>query len=103
VIEVFNWTVQIAHQGKLCDPSNYRYANAATATRKIKATRQIIDCITGEMADAAVYDRYALEPGDCVEGGALVEENDTTIYLPLFTRAVVTESFDIVAEIQSGR
>jgi N-methylhydantoinase A len=103
VIEVFNWTVQIAHQGKLCDPSNYRYANAATATRKIKATRQIIDCITGEMADAAVYDRYGLEPGDCVEGGALVEENDTTIYLPLFTRAVVTESFDIVAEIQSGR
>jgi N-methylhydantoinase A len=103
VIEVFNWTVQIVKPAKLCDVSSFRYANAGTAADKLKAPRQAVDCVGGELADIAVYDRYALRPGDCIEGGALVEENDTTIYLPRFARGVVTESFDIVADIQSRR
>jgi N-methylhydantoinase A/oxoprolinase/acetone carboxylase beta subunit len=50
-----------------------------------------------------VYNRYGLRPGDVIEGSALIEENDATIYLPSFARGVVTETFDIVAEIRAGR
>jgi N-methylhydantoinase A len=103
VIEIFNWTVQIMVRDKLCDLSRFRYANAGTTTRKIKAPRRILDTGTGEAAELAVYDRYALRPGDTIEGGALIEENDTTIYLPRFARGTVTESFDILADIQSRR
>lgn len=103
VIEVFNWTIQIVKPDRLCDVCGFRYANAGITARKLKASRQALDCVAGEVTDTPVYHRYALRPGDCIEGGALVEENDTTIYLPRFARGVVTESFDIVAEIQSRR
>ena len=47
-----------------------------------------------------MYDRYALEPEEVIEGGALVEENDSTIYLPAFARGVVAQSLDILGEIR---
>lgn len=103
VIEIFNWTVQIMVRDKLCDLSRFRYANAGTAIRKTKTSRRVLDTGTGEAAELAVYDRYALRPGDTIEGGALIEENDTTIYLPYFAHGTVTESFDILADIQSRR
>ena len=102
-VEVFNWAVRLMVRGKLRDLSTYQYANAGAATTKTKAARWVLDGVSGEAIEMAVYDRYALRPGDIVEGGALVEENDATIYLPRFARGTVTESNDIVAEIQFRR
>ena len=53
----------------------------------------------GGPAKLPVYDRYALEPEDVIESGALIEENDATIYLPAFARGVVAQSLDILGEI----
>src|SRR6202008_3853003 len=39
--------------------------------------------------EAAVYDRYALEPGDCVEGPAIVEEREATTVVPPGDRLTV--------------
>lgn len=103
VIEIFNWTVQVRNPDTVSDLSGFQFANAGISARKRKADRQALDGTTGELMDMAVYDRYALLPGDIIEGGALVEENDATILLPRFARGVVTESFDIVAEIQPVR
>jgi N-methylhydantoinase A len=97
VVEVFNWTVQLAKPNRLCDLSGFRYRNAGTSGEKKKTSRAIG---LSAAAKLSVWDRYALRPGDVIEGGGLIEENDTTIYLPAFARGVVTESFDIIADIQ---
>jgi N-methylhydantoinase A len=99
VVEVFNWTVQLTKPDKLCDLSGFRYRNAGTSREKKRASRAI--GLSAAAATMSVWDRYALRPGDVIEGGALVEENDTTIYLPAFARGVVTESFDIIADIHA--
>lgn len=96
VVEVFNWTVQLAKPNKLCDLSEFRYRSAGTSREK-RACRAIGLSTVGSFS---VWDRYALQPGDVIEGGGFIEENDTTIYLPEFARGVVTESFDIIADIQ---
>ena len=49
-----------------------------------------------------MYDRYALEVGDTIEGGALIEESDATIYLPAFARGVVAPSLDILGQSDSS-
>jgi N-methylhydantoinase A/oxoprolinase/acetone carboxylase beta subunit len=83
-----------------CDSASLKQAFAASA--KMKPGREVSDG-AGRPQTMPVYNRYGLRPGDVIEGSALIEENDATIYLPSFARGVVTETFDIVAEIRAGR
>jgi 5-oxoprolinase (ATP-hydrolysing)/N-methylhydantoinase A len=41
------------------------------------------------LVEAAVYDRYALEPGDRIEGPAIVEEREATTVVPPGDRLTV--------------
>ena len=101
-IEIFNWTVQVTMASKLLDLSGLHYVNVDAASAKMKPGREVSDG-AGRPQTMPVYNRYALRPGDVIEGSALIEENDATIYLPSFARGIVTETFDIVAEIRTGR
>jgi N-methylhydantoinase A/oxoprolinase/acetone carboxylase beta subunit len=101
VIEIFNWTVQLAQSNKLSDVSKYRFSNAGTASQKATAGRLVGG--EDEAIRIAVLNRYALRPGDVIDGGTLVEENDTTIYVPHFAQGIVTPSFDILATVQPRR
>jgi N-methylhydantoinase A/oxoprolinase/acetone carboxylase beta subunit len=87
---------------KLSDLSGLHYVNVDTARTKTKPGREVSDGAGGPQT-MPVYNRYGLRPGDVIAGSALIEENDATIYLPRFARGVVTETFDIVAEIRTGR
>ena len=103
VIEIFNWTLQISAPRRLVDPSGYRYSRIEARGQSKKGERSITE--VGGSADVSVpvYDRYALKPRDIIEGGAVVEESDATILLPTFARAVVQDSYDILAEIKPAR
>jgi N-methylhydantoinase A len=101
VIEIFNWTVQLAQSNKLSDVSKYRFSNAGTGSHKATAGRLVGG--EDEAIRIAVLNRYALRPGDVIDGGTLVEENDTTIYVPHFAQGIVTPSFDILATVQPRR
>jgi N-methylhydantoinase A len=101
-IEIFNWTVQVTMASKLSDLSGLHYVNVDAASAKMKPGREVSDG-AGRPQTIPVYNRYGLRPGDVIEGSALIEENDATIYLPSFACGVVTETFDIVAEIRTGR
>jgi N-methylhydantoinase A len=89
-------------RNQLSDLSGLRYANVDTASMRMKPPREVMDGAGGP-ATMPVYNRYALRPGDGIDGSALIEENDATIYLPSFARGIVSETFDIVAEIRTGR
>jgi N-methylhydantoinase A len=99
-IEIFNWTVEVATDVRLSTLTGHRYDGLRATARKIKSRRSVWGGREGRSAMLPVYDRYALEPGDVIEGGALVEENDATIYLPRFARGVVAQSLDMLAEIR---
>jgi N-methylhydantoinase A len=101
-IEIFNWTVQVTMRNELSNLSALRYVNVETASTRTKPGREVMDG-AGGAGTMPVYNRYGLRPGDVIDGSAVIEENDATIYLPSFARGVVTETFDIVAEIGTGR
>ncbi|MGB8420800.1 hydantoinase/oxoprolinase family protein [Paraburkholderia sp.] len=100
-IEVFSWTIDIAARNRLTDLRGFRYANAGSGGNKVKENRTIFG--GGAPVKVPVYNRYALEPGDVIEGSALIEEHDTTINIPTFARATVQPNFDIVAHINTSR
>src|SRR5262249_44383230 len=55
--------------------------------RKRKGTRQA--WFGTGFAEAAVYDRYALAPGDVIDGPAIVEEREATTVVPPGDRLTV--------------
>ena len=55
----------------------------------------------GGETSVPVFNRYALRAGDVIAGEALIEENDTTIYLPANGRAIVAPSFDLIADVET--
>ena len=71
---------------------------AATArTGAARGTRPLL--MPGRRhADATVYDRYALGPSTRIEGPALVEERETTVFVPPSWTATVDDRGDLVAE-----
>jgi 5-oxoprolinase (ATP-hydrolysing) len=65
----------------------------ANAREKCKGVRQA--WFGGQFATTAVYDRYALEPGDRIEGPAIIEEREATTVLPPGDSLVVGDSLDL--------
>ena len=99
-IEIFNWTVEIATDARISTLRDHRYDKLRASGRKIKGARRVFAGRDVGHIELPVYDRYALEVGDAIEGGALIEENDATIYLPAFARGVVAPSLDILGQIR---
>ncbi len=102
-IEIFNWTVEIATDAQLSNLAGHHYDSLRIAARKVKGARSVWIGPDSGPLELPVYDRYALEAGDVIEGGALIEENDATMYLPTFARGVVAPSLDILGEIRFGQ
>ncbi len=59
-------------------------------------TRTVYD--RGTSVQAMVYQRAALSQGQELEGPAIIEQYDTTIYIPAGFRATVDEWFNLVGE-----
>jgi N-methylhydantoinase A len=52
----------------------------------------------GQQVEAAVYQRSALKPGDAFVGPAVVEQYDTTVYVPKNFRVGVDRWFNLIGE-----
>jgi N-methylhydantoinase A/oxoprolinase/acetone carboxylase beta subunit len=63
--------VQMAHQNR-----------AQTAAPARKGLRPTYFPEAGGIVEAAVYDRYALRPGERIAGPAIVEERESTTVVP---------------------
>lgn len=51
-------------------------------------TRQVFDAALGMSQNASIYDRAAFGPGSCVQGPAVLTEEETTIILPASRQAM---------------
>jgi N-methylhydantoinase A len=98
-LEVVNWKVEVTGPRP---PLSDRYrlqAEAEPAGVASKGARAAYFHERGGYVDCAVYDRYALRPGDTVGGPALIEERESTGVIGPGDRAGVDEHLNLVAEL----
>ncbi|WP_421999108.1 hydantoinase/oxoprolinase family protein [Reyranella sp.] len=98
-IEISSWSVEITRPAPLKGMRAFAY-DALRATGLAQKGHR--DCYLGQDRREAptrvpVFDRYALAPGWRAEGAALIEENDTTIYIPPGAHVDVAPSLDLIA------
>jgi N-methylhydantoinase A len=81
-IEIVHW--KVAGIGPV-EPLDIRQAgqpsDTAVARQALKGQRPMYIPETGDFQPGAVYDRYALRPGDTVVGPAVVEERESSLVL----------------------
>ncbi len=100
-IELVYWTVEIANDHALSDLDGYSYENVREAGVRDKGTRLVVAHRDGAWTPVPVINRYALRAGDIIAGEALIEENDTTIYIPAGSQAVVSPALDLVVRMET--
>ena len=98
-VEVVSIARRLLSRQKICDLSRYGYARADFTGPELKGNRLVSLVQTGEAEPIPVFNRYAMKPGFSIAGPALIEERETTIYLPRGVHAEVLESLDILAEL----
>jgi N-methylhydantoinase A len=97
-IEIVNWKVEA--RGPLPEVgARQRLERPDGGGRRQKGVRAAYFPERDGYVPCPVYDRYALSPGDVVEGPALVEENESTCVLGVGDTARLDEHFSLVAEI----
>jgi N-methylhydantoinase A len=85
-VEVLNW--RVVSSGPAPDVTLRLAATAARGEAR-KGSRKAYFPSAGGFVDTAVFDRYRLEPGDRVDGPAIVEERESTVVVPPGARCVV--------------
>lgn len=76
-------------------------AGGADAGAKIKSRRKA--WFETGAADTPVYDRYALRPGDVIDGPAIVEERESTTIIAPGDRITIDESLNLRIAIAATR
>ncbi|MFN8927721.1 MAG: hydantoinase B/oxoprolinase family protein [Rhodospirillales bacterium] len=90
-IEAINFRVRCA--GPTPDLTLSGAAGGADAAAACKGTRRA--WFGDGWAEAAVWDRYALRPGDVIEGPAIVEEREATTIVPPRDRLTVDAALNL--------
>jgi len=77
----------------------YRLQEAAPTAGARKGVRSVHFGEASGDAEAAVYDRYGLRPGDEIRGPALIEERESTCVVGPRDRVRVDARLNLVAEL----
>ncbi len=98
-IEIVNWKVEARGPfPKLHDAHVLGVAQRDTAK---KGERNAYFPEYGAFRPCPVYDRYALNPGDTIEGPAFIEENESTCVVGVGDKVLVDNSLNLIVEIST--
>ncbi len=75
-----------------------RAASRPDASRK--GSRRLYDPERAAFVECPVYDRYALHPGDAIDGPALIEENESTCVIGTGDRVTVDAQHSLIADLR---
>lgn len=95
-IEAINFRVRCA--GDAPTLSLAGAAGGGDAAKKKKGARQV--WFSGAFVETAVYDRYALAPGDSFAGPAIIEEREATTIVPPGDSFFIDDSLDIRVKVK---
>jgi len=95
-VQVVNWTLTaVGASPRLLLPK----ATGRLDGQSLKARRRAYFPEAGGFLECAVYDRYALAPGEELTGPAIIEERESTTVLPPGVRAMVDEYANLIAAV----
>ena len=77
----------------------FRTAEASTQSRGLKGERPIFLAEEGRFVDCPVFDRYGLEPGATLDGPAIVEERESTVFVGPDARCTIDEHLNLVMSL----
>jgi N-methylhydantoinase A len=102
-IEVSTWVVEVSRPETLKSVRDFTYDALTPDATLEKAPRNCFVKVdeTEAWTQVPVYNRYALPIGWRTSGPALVEEADTTIYIPASVYAYIAPTLDLIAELKS--
>ena len=95
-IEIINWRLRCSGP----DPEFSTRLDGEAAGAAQKGTRPIYMPEAGGLVDTAVYDRYALQPGDSVHGPAVIEEREATTIVPTDGAVTVDDALNLRIELE---
>jgi len=97
-VEIVAWKIEA--RGPSPDTgAQYSLLSEGRSDRAIKGHRLAFMPEADGFVECVVYSRYALRPGDCVEGPALVEETESTCVLAAGDRAVIDSRFNLTISL----
>ena len=100
-IEIVNWKLEArGPEPKLTE--SFSLEGGAGSQAALKGKRQAYFPELDGYTDCAVYNRYALKPGDRIEGPAFVEENESTCVIGVGERVEVDAFYNLVAEVATA-
>ncbi|KQR77192.1 hypothetical protein ASG35_13125 [Burkholderia sp. Leaf177] len=103
-IEISTWIVEVSLPDQLKSVRELTYDALTPSAKPEKNPRSCYissdETQTEEWTEVPVFNRYALQAGWTHAGPALIEENDTTIYIPAYARVQVAATLDLIAEIK---
>jgi N-methylhydantoinase A len=97
-VEIVNWKVEARGPFPKMREAQIK-ANGAKKRATRKGERSAYFPEAGGYRPCPVYDRYALTPGDEIEGPAFIEENESTCVVGVGDRVAVDQNLNLVAEI----
>lgn len=99
-IEIAAWKVDV--RGPLPGAAAYRLELPDTSRHALKGRRSAWMPQSCDFTRCDVYDRYALEPGSCVRGPALVEEHESTFLLTSGDIATIDEQRNLLVDLMEA-
>ena len=97
-IEIVNWRVRCTGP----TPALSTQLDSQRRDGAVKGTRSVYAPETGRLVEATVYDRYALKPGDTIEGPAVIEEQEATTILPADGEATVDPAGNLHLKLEAA-
>ena len=96
-IEALNWRVTVSGPPPTMPP--IKVPGPSTIGGAVKGRRRAYFEEAGGFVDISVYDRYALAPGACFEGPAIVEERESTAVIGPGARCRVDNDLALIVEV----
>ena len=97
-VETITWRLSASEPPPRPD-IRFRAAESETHPGGVKGERPVFLIEEGRFVDCPVFDRYGLEPGATVNGLAIVEEREATVFVGPDARCVIDEHLNLVMSL----
>ena len=97
-VETITWRLSASEPPPRPD-IRFRTAGSETLAGGLKGERPVFLTEEGRFVDCPVFDRYGLEPGATVNGPAIVEERESTVFVGPDARCAIDEHLNLVMSL----
>ena len=99
LVETITWRLSASEPPPRPD-IRFSAAGSGAYPGGVKGERQVLLTEEGRYVDCPVFDRYGLEPGATVDGPAIVEERESTVFVGPDARCTIDDHLNLVMSLE---